>query len=374
MNLQKISLVNFRNYDHLQLEFSTNVNMIVGPNAQGKTNLLEAISLFATSKSYRTSKDQELIKWQSDAAILQAKVNHQSRELELELKILSKGKRAKVNGIDRKKMTDFVGNFNVVLFAPEDLSLIKGGPAQRRRFLDMEISQISPTYLHDLNQYSKIVLQRNSILREMSEKSQVNWDLLSVWDEQLIEHGVRIIQKRKQFLLKLQEYASDIHLRISNGLESLQLGYTCSIHPEMDEQAGSKDLMASFQRELERCKRQDLARGITTAGPHRDDVSVFINGYDVTRFASQGQQRTSALAMKLAEIELIKTEVGEYPVLLLDDVLSELDSSRQIQLLRSMGERVQTFITTTSTYGLETFIDTATQLFTVESGIITERR
>lgn len=370
MKLQEIRIQHFRNYEDLQLSFPAAINLFVGQNAQGKTNLLEAISLLALTKSHRATKDQEMIQWGQSQALLFANVERSSRELKLQLQLTERGKKARLNGIDRKKMTDYVGNFNVVLFSPEDLQLIKGAPSERRRFLDIEIGQISPTYLHDSAQYQKIMIQRNAVLREQLERPTQNHELVSVWDEQLIETGSRMIERRLQFMQKLQKYASDIHSRISDGLEKLLLGYTCSIAPVGTSLEIEGDIRELFRQELDKMRRKDFARAVTSVGPHRDDISAQINGYDVGTFASQGQQRTTALSMKLAEIELIRNEVGEYPILLLDDVLSELDSTRQIQLLRSMGERVQTFITATNTYGLEEFMTSDTEVFQVKSGTL----
>lgn len=367
MWLKALELRNFRNYESLQLfDLSSKVNIFVGQNAQGKTNVVESILLLAVAKSHRTNRDGELIRFEQDAAVLQGMVERDNRTLRLDLKLLGKGKKGRVNGVEKRKMSDFVGHLNVVLFAPEDLQLIKGGPQMRRRFLDVEIGQVSPQYLYNLSQYQKVLVQRNSLLKEIAKKEAKD-DMLSIWDDQLAVYGTKVIHKRLEFVGKLEEFARDIHSRISGGKELLSFRYQNSV----DVKAGG-DLGEAYFSELQKRKKQDILRGTTSVGPHRDDLQVWINDREVHTFGSQGQQRTASLSMKLAEIELIRSEVGEYPVLLLDDVLSELDGERQLHLVESMGERVQTFITTTTTYGLEQFMQEQANVYRVESGAITK--
>jgi DNA replication and repair protein RecF len=256
------------------------------------------------------------------------------------------------------------------LFAPEDLMLVKGGPQARRRFLDVEIGQVSPHYLYNLTQYTKVLLQRNNLLKEAGKGSAKNEliQMLAIWDEQMSVYAAKIINKRVSFLQRLQEFASEIHSRITGEQEELQLHYQSALYRECPSPA---ELPAYIFDELQKKQKYDLQRGTTSIGPHRDDIEVWINGRNVHTFGSQGQQRTAALSMKLAEIELIRHEVGEYPVLLLDDVLSELDESRQLHLLQSMGERVQTLITTTTTYGIEQFMREKAHVYRVREGVIT---
>jgi len=368
MWLRALELRNFRNYEHLQLyDLSPRVNIFVGQNAQGKTNVIESVLMLAVGKSHRASRDAELIAFEQDNALLQGMVQRSDRTYKLDLQLLGKGKKSRVNGVEKRKMSDFVGHLNVVMFAPEDLQLIKGGPAQRRRFLDLEIGQVSPQYLYNLSQYQKVLVQRNTMLKDIAKK-QASEELLSIWEEQLAVYGVKVIRKRLEFVDKLERFARDIHSRISGGREELGFAYdatfTCG---ENDAEAEER-----FFQELQKRRKQDILRGTTSIGPHRDDLLVRINGRDVDTFGSQGQQRTASLSMKLAEIELIRAEVGEYPVLLLDDVLSELDRSRQLHLVESMGERVQTFITTTTTYGLEHFMQEQAHVYHVEQGAITK--
>ncbi|MGZ4031394.1 MAG: DNA replication/repair protein RecF [Tumebacillaceae bacterium] len=366
MWVKALELQDFRNYESLQLfDLSSQVNIFVGQNAQGKTNVIESILMLSVAKSHRTSRDGEMIRFDAESALLQAMVERADRTYKLDLRILPKGKKSRVNAVEKRKMSDFVGHLNVVLFAPEDLQLIKGGPQQRRRFLDVEIGQVSPQYLYNLTQYQKVLHQRNTLLKEVAKKA-VAEEMLSIWEEQLVVYGVKVIRKRLEFVDKLEVFAKDIHNRISAGKELLSFRYQNSV--ELPDEA---DMTEHYFQLLQKRRKQDILRGTTSIGPHRDDLIVRINDRDVQTFGSQGQQRTASLSMKLAEIELIRAEVGEYPVLLLDDVLSELDSERQLHLVESMGERVQTLITTTSTYGLEQFMQNEAHVYRVEQGTIT---
>ena len=347
MFLNRIELHNYRNYGELSLATPNKVNVFLGPNAQGKTNLLEAIFVLALSKSHRTSKDKELIGWQADSARIAGEVNKRYGTVTLDLLFSSQGKKAKINGLEQRKLSEFIGSVNVVMFAPEDLEIVKGSPGIRRRFLDMEIGQVQPGYLHTLTQYGKVLQQRNNYLKNASPGS-LNNAMLDVWNMQLAEFGVKIMKKRKHFIHKLQAFAEQIHAGITNGSEQLRIHYRPSF--ETDALQDESVLFDQFMIKLTQVKDQEIRRGVTLAGPHRDDLAFFINGKEAQVFGSQGQQRTTALSLKLAEIELIREEIGEYPLLLLDDVLSELDQNRQTQLIETFQSKVQTFITTT---GLE---------------------
>lgn len=347
MFLTGIELQNYRNYNELKLATPNKVNVFLGPNAQGKTNLLEAIFALALSKSHRTSKDKELIGWHADTARIAGQVNKKYGAITLDLLFSSQGKKAKMNGLEQRKLSDFIGSVNVVMFAPEDLEIVKGTPGVRRRFLDMEIGQVQPGYLHTLQQYGKVLQQRNNYLKGATPGG-VNHAMLDVWNVQLAEYGVKIMKKRKHFIHKLQTYAEQIHAGITNGTEKLTIVYRPSF--ETDALQDESVLFDQFMIKLTQVKDQEIRRGVTLAGPHRDDLAFFINDKEAQIFGSQGQQRTTALSLKLAEIELINEEIGEYPLLLLDDVLSELDQNRQTQLIETFQSKVQTFITTT---GLE---------------------
>ncbi|GIO11952.1 DNA replication and repair protein RecF [Cohnella xylanilytica] len=350
MQLKRLELHGYRNYEHLELATGAGVNILIGPNAQGKTNLLEAIHVLALTKSHRTSKDKELIGWNQPSARIRAELERKHGAVELELQLSPQGKRAKVNGLEQRKLSGFVGTVNVVLFAPEDLDIVKGAPGVRRRFMDMEIGQVHPGYLYDSQQYQRIMQQRNNYLKA-TDPRHASQEMLDVWNEQLVSSGVKMMQKRQNFIVKLQSWAEKIHEGITNGAERLTVEYRPSFGGDLGSHSQDQSsLFDQFMLKLTQGREQEFRRGTTLVGPHRDDLAFFINGKDVQSFGSQGQQRTTALSLKLAELELMREEIGEYPLLLLDDVLSELDQMRQTQLIETFQSRVQTFITTT---GLE---------------------
>ncbi|MEJ9152204.1 MULTISPECIES: DNA replication/repair protein RecF [Bacillus] len=350
MYMKELVLENFRNYESLQLTFDNKVNVILGENAQGKTNVLEAIYVLAMAKSHRTSNDKDLIRWDEEYAKIEGRVEKRHTSIPLELTISKKGKKAKSNHIEQQRLSQYVGNLNVVMFAPEDLHLVKGSPQVRRRFIDMEIGQISPVYLHDISQYQKVLQQRNHYLKQLQANKQHDKTMLEVLNEQLITLAVKIVQKRFEFIRLLEEWAQPIHSGISRGLEKLKIDYRPSIDV-LEDDDWSK-MVEVFEEKISSQKEREIERGVTLIGPHRDELVFMVNGKNVHTFGSQGQQRTTALSVKLAEIELICSEIGEYPVLLLDDVLSELDDFRQSHLLNTIREKVQTFVTTTSTDGI----------------------
>lgn len=345
MFLKKMVLSHYRNYEQFELETGSNVNIFVGPNAQGKTNLLESIYVLALTKSHRTHQDKELIQWNCDQALLHGEIDKKYGSCTLDFSISQHGKKAKINGLEQKKLSSYVGAMNVVLFAPEDLEIVKGGPGVRRRFMDMEIGQIYPSYLFDLSQYQKILLQRNNYLKQLNEPASGADPMLEVWNEQLVRFGIKIMKKRQSFIKKLQRWAENIHASLTNRGEQLVIRYAPSF--ACDEIEDESVLFEQYMIKLTQIKEQEIRRGMSLVGPHRDDLLFYINDKEVQTFGSQGQQRTTALSLKLAEIELMFEEVGEYPILLLDDVLSELDQSRQIQLIETFRDKVQTFITTT---------------------------
>lgn len=351
MFMKELILENYRNYNSLQLTFENKVNVILGENAQGKTNVLEAIYVLAMAKSHRTSSDKDLIRWNEEYAKIEGRVEKRHSSIPLELTISKKGKKAKVNHIEQQRLSQYVGNFNVVMFAPEDLHLVKGSPQVRRRFIDMEIGQISPVYLHDISQYQKVLQQRNHYLKQLQANKQHDKTMLEVLNEQLIKLAVRIVQKRFEFIRLLEQWAQPIHSGISRGLEQLKIDYRPSVDV-LEDDDWSK-MVEVFEEKIASHQEREIERGVTLMGPHRDELVFLVNGKNVHTFGSQGQQRTTALSVKLAEIELICSEIGEYPVLLLDDVLSELDDYRQSHLLNTIREKVQTFVTTTSTDGID---------------------
>jgi len=366
MYIEKLALTNYRNYEELFVEFENKVNVILGENAQGKTNVMESIYVLAMAKSHRTSNDKELIRWDQDYAKIEGRVQKQHGSLPLQLIISKKGKKAKSNHIEQRKLSQYVGNMNVVMFAPEDLNLVKGSPQVRRRFIDMEIGQVSPIYLHDMSQYQKILQQRNHYLKMLQIKKQTDQTMLEILTEQFIGMAVKIVTKRFEFLRLLQNWAKPIHQGISRGLETLEITYKPSVEV-LEEQDLSK-MIACFEEKFSKVRTREIERGTSLFGPHRDDLIFTVNGRDVQTFGSQGQQRTTALSLKLAEIELIYAEIGEYPILLLDDVLSELDDYRQSHLLNTIQGKVQTFVTTTSVEGIDHQTLKEASTFIVEAG------
>lgn len=340
MIIKSIELSNFRNYENLSIQFDSGTNILYGDNAQGKTNILEAAYLSGTTKSHKSSKDKEMIRFDCEEAHIRTLVEKNEKEYQIDMHLRSRGsKGVAVNKIPIKKAGELFGILNIVFFSPEDLNIIKEGPAERRRFLDSELCQLDKLYLSDLVKYNKILNQRNKLLKDISFRPDL-METLPVWDAQLVETGKRIIQRRKIFIEELNEIIGGIHSNISGGREHLILKY----EPNIDDIFFGDELIKAKQKDLKLCQ--------TTVGPHRDDMLFSVNGIDIRKFGSQGQQRTSALSLKLSEIEIVKTSIHNTPVLLLDDVLSELDSNRQNFLLNSISD-IQTIITCT---GLEEFV------------------
>lgn len=360
MNIRSIELKNFRNYENLEISFDERTNILFGDNAQGKTNILEAAYMSGTTKSHKGSRDREMIRFGEEEAHLKTVVVRGGREYQIDMHL--KKNRAKGIAIDKipiKKASELFGILNIVFFSPEDLNIIKNGPAERRRFLDSELCQLDRIYLADLTNYNKILAQRNKLLKDMIYRPSLS-DTLPVWDMQLIETGKKIIRRRKQFVDELREIVSDIHYRISGWKEELFLKY----EPNIDD--------IFFEDELSRAKEKDKKLCQTSVGPHRDDLLFSIGDVDIRKYGSQGQQRTSALSLKLSEIELVRKSISDTPVLLLDDVLSELDSSRQNYLLNNISD-TQTIITCT---GLDEFVRnrfTVNRVFEVIAGHVYER-
>lgn len=371
MYIERLELKDFRNYDSIEMSFSSKINVLIGENAQGKTNLMESLYVLSMAKSHRTSNDKELIRWEADYGKIKGDIQKKYGSLPLELVLSKKGKKAKVNHLEQTRLSDYIGQLNVVMFAPEDLYLVKGSPQVRRRFLDMEIGQISPVYLHDLLHFHKIMKQRNHILKQHQGKQMLNDVMFDVYTEQYIDAAIKVIQKRFQFMQLLQQWAEPIHFGISRGLEKLQISYKSStgIQPEWS----VIEMKNHLEKKIAASLSRELYRGVSLIGPHRDDLQFFVNDYDVQTYGSQGQQRTTALSLKLAEIELIKQEVGESPVLLLDDVLSELDDYRQSHLLNTIQGDVQTFVTTTSVEGIAHETIKQAELFHVEQGKVKDQ-
>ncbi|WP_283601071.1 DNA replication/repair protein RecF [Ligilactobacillus aviarius] len=344
MKLTELNLHHFRNYDEAQVEFSPQINVLIGENAQGKTNLLESIYVLAMTRSHRTNNDRELIEFGKDAAQIKGTVQRELGSLKLELDIGKHGKKAKANHLEKARLSEYLGQLNVILFAPEDLALVKGAPTVRRRFIDMEFGQVSPKYLHDLTQYRDILKQRNRYLKQLQSHEAQDQLYLEVLSEQLAAVGGAIISQRVKFLSELEGYAQELHQSITQGRENLTFEYSSAVKDAstLTEVELSEALMDLYRQN----QSKEIFQGTTLYGPHRDDVRFLINHKNVQAYGSQGQQRTTALSVKLAEIDLMKNQTGEYPILLLDDVLSELDGARQTHLLKTIQDKVQTFLTT----------------------------
>lgn len=361
MHLCRLRLNQYRNYTALDFTPAAGVNVIVGDNAQGKTNAAEAIFLCAFGRSHRTPRDGDLIARGYEGGYVGAEIESLTGSHLLEIK-LRDGERKKIF-IDRQlasRTGELMGVLNVVMFAPEDLSLVKAGPAERRRFLDMELSQARPAYYYRLQQYNAALRQRNALLKSCD----IRPGMLAMWDEQLASLGEAIMAERQRFVDSLSTIAYDLHKGITGGKESLELGYQPNVSMEAPQGVREALLQA-----LTEGAADDLRRGFTQAGPHRDDMIIRLGDIDLRAFGSQGQQRTAALSIKLSELTLLREEKGEPPVLLLDDVLSELDQSRQRLLLQSV-KGCQCFLTCTSLDGLEKANMGDTALWQCRSGAI----
>ena len=339
MYIKDIELHNFRNYRDLELAFHPSVNLILGNNAQGKTNLLESIYITSMGKSFRTSKDQEMILFGEEFGRVKVNAQKDYYDTSVEL-ILSKDskKSAKVDGVKIKKSSQLLENIYIVIFSPEDLRIVKDEPEKRRKFIDRELCQLRPKYYEDLSNYKKVLLQRNAYLKEY----EVDPSILDLWDMQLAKYGASIMMMRGDFVKKLDKISRGIHGAITNGKESLELKYV----PNVPLAGSLGELEESYYKAIRGAFDNDLRQRTTTKGPHKDDLEFYIDGISVRSFGSQGQQRTSALSIKLAELSLIKEETGEEAILLLDDVMSELDLERQEFLVKSLSD-IQMFITTT---------------------------
>ena len=360
MIIKSLELADFRNYDSLHIDFSSGTNILYGDNAQGKTNILEAIYLSATTKSHKGSKDKDVVNFYKEESHIRTYLEKDGIETRVDMHLRkNKSKGIAIDGQKIKKAAELLGLLNVVFFSPEDLSIIKNGPSERRRFVDMELCQLDQFYLYNLNHYNKIVNQRNKLLKDMYFNPSLR-DTLNIWDSQLISFGSKIIERRQLFVEQLNEIIFDIHKKLSGGKENLIIHY----EPDV--------LVESYEKNLAVNQERDIKLKQTTTGPHRDDFSFIVGDVDIRKFGSQGQQRTAALSLKLSEIELVKKMTKDNPVLLLDDVLSELDSNRQNYLLSTIGG-IQTIITCT---GLDEFVNNRFEIdrvFHIENGKILDK-
>lgn len=355
MIIKSLDLKNFRNYETLHLELGEGIHILYGDNAQGKTNILEAVYLASVNRSHRGAKDKEMIRFGEEEAHLKLLADKKGLEYRIDMHLKKSGSKGiAVNGVPIRKSRDFLGIVRTVFFSPEDLQLVKEGPAERRKFIDNELCQLDAVYLNAWLNYKKALEERNQLLKDIYFTPSLR-DTLEIWDEQLLRFGTELIERRKSFIDSLSVIVRPVHEKLSGGRETPALFYEANVSSE------------DFRDELSKAHDRDLKAKTTTVGPHRDDMAFMVNDIDARIYGSQGQQRTSALSLKMAEIELVKEKTGESPILLLDDVLSELDRNRQEYLLESIGG-IQTIITCT---GLNDFVEHQTNLsrvYKVENG------
>ena len=376
MKIKSLKLLYFRNYLSTNIDAHPSLNVLVGNNANGKTNIIESIFCLALGKSYRTKSDSECIMFGETATAMSCIVNKNNRELDIMLGINNKGKSAKIAGIKKTKLTDFVGELNVVLFSPEDLQIVKGSPALRREFMNREFYQFSRIYHKYYLMYQHLLKQRNSYLKDMRKnpKDEMSLAYLETLTSQLAKVALYITKERVSFVQDISKLTYKNMLNISNGQETLKIKYKSSVLDALniaeinDESFTEENLTKVMMKK----SFDDIMRGSTKIGPQHDDLEFYINDLDAKMYASQGQQRSIVLSLKLAEINYLKEKTGTYPVLLLDDVLSELDKNRQLKLLDAINENVQTFITTPSISDIKEDLLKKAKVFKIESGNISE--
>lgn len=361
MKIRNISLMNYRNYNQLNIELGKDVNVFQGENAQGKTNILESIYYCAFGRSHRTNKVKDLIMWDKKNAQIRVYIEKDRLDKTIEMNLLSDGRKSiSVNKVKLTKIGDLLGVLNVVMFSPEDLKIVKESPGIRRRFLDMEISQLDKQYYNALVAYNKVLAERNALLKSR----RIDKNILDIYDIKLSEHASYIARQRVNYISMLNSYGKSIHQEITTQKEEIRYVYKSSFSLE-------GNLKDNLKSELVRKREIDIDRGTTSAGIHRDDLLIFINDVDAKDFGSQGQQRTAVLTMKFSSLEIIKKVKGEYPILLLDDVLSELDLSRKKFILKSI-ENIQTVITCTGVENIEEYLTGSYRLFNVQNGSIVD--
>ena len=340
MYIKEIELKDFRNYKELRTSFSKNVNIFLGNNAQGKTNLLEGIYLNAMAKSFKTTKDKELIRFGEEFCKIKTIAFFDDDEHSTEIVINKEGKKGvKLDGVKINRTSELLERIFIIIFSPEDLKIVKDEPEKRRKFIDRELCQIKPGYYNDLNNYKRVLKQRNTYLKE----ERIETSILDIWDHELARYGSKVIARRNEFIKRINEISKEIHKNISGGKENLELNYEPNI-------SFSSELESDFYEIISSNRNDDIRNRTTGRGPHKDDLKISADGIDLRKYGSQGQQRTAALSLKLSETKLIEEEMGEKPILLLDDVLSELDNDRQNFLIHSLGGN-QLFITTTDISG-----------------------
>ena len=339
MWINNIKIKNFRNYYEQEIDLNENINIFYGENAQGKTNIIEAIFVCAMGKSFRAKKDKEMINLNSENASIEIEYQKTDRDGKIKINIGNK-KSVSVNGVKIKKLSELLGNINVVIFTPDDINILKGGPSNRRRFLDIMISQLRPNYMYNLNLYLKTLEQRNNYLRQIREQNK-DESLLDIWDEKISEYAINIYNYRKEFIEKIKNKIKNIHSEITDKKEEIEIEYIS--------ECKSKE---EYLRLLKQRRKLDIIKGFTTKGVHRDDFMIYINKKELDIYGSQGQHRTAILSLKLSELNIVYDEIGEYPILLLDDFMSELDAKRRNHFLEKI-RNTQVIITCTEKINVE---------------------
>ena len=339
MWIKKIKINNFRNYKSQEINLEKNINIFYGENAQGKTNIIEAIFLSSMGKSFRAKKDKEMIMLGEEKSNIEIEYEKSDRDGKIKIELGNK-KIVYINGIKIKKLSELLGKINVVIFTPDDINILKGGPQNRRRFLDIMISQLRPNYMYNLNLYLKTLEQRNNYLRQIREENK-NENMLDIWDEELSNYAINIYNYRKEFIEKIKEKIQKIHSEITNNKEEIKIDYLS--------ECISKE---KYLELLKQRRKLDIIKGYTTKGIHRDDFTIFINNKELDIYGSQGQHRTAILSLKLSELNIVKDEIGESPILLLDDFMSELDEKRRKNFLEKIND-VQVIITCTEKINIE---------------------
>ena len=353
MYIEKIKLNNFRNYEQLELDLNKDINIIYGNNAQGKTNILEAIFLSSFGKSFRTNKEKEMIRFNEQSCLVEIFYQKKDRDGKVKIEIGNK-KQISLNGIKLKKLSELLGNINIVIFTPDDINILKDGPASRRRFLDMMIGQLRPNYVYNLNMYLKTIEQRNNYLRQIREENKPE-EMLEIWDENLAEYGEKIYIYRNEFIKKILNKINNIHKNITDAKEEIRIEYLSNC-----------DNKENYLKLLKERRKLDIIKGYTTKGIHRDDFVIYINDKEVSTYGSQGQNRTAVLSLKLSELQVVYDEIGEYPILLLDDFMSELDEVRRKNFLNNI-KNTQVILTGTDKIELS---DVEYSIFNIKEGKI----
>ena len=351
MYIKEIKLNNFRNYKQLDLNLNKNINIIYGNNAQGKTNILESIFLCSFGKSFRTTKEKEMIMFNENNLIVEIFYQKKDRDGKIKIEIGDK-KQIYLNGVKIKKLSELLGNINIVIFTPDDINILKDGPANRRRFLDMMIGQLRPNYVYNLNMYIKTIEQRNNYLRQIREENKAE-EMLEIWDEKLADYGEKIFNYRNEFIEKISKKINKIHGEITDDKEKLKIEYVSNCENKED-----------YLKLLKERRKLDIIKGFTTKGVHRDDFMIYINDKEVSTYGSQGQNRTVILSLKLSELNVVYEEIGEYPILLLDDFMSELDEERRKNFLNNI-KNTQVILTGTEKMDLH---DLEYNLYNIKKG------